>query len=68
MLPVLPFVIGGVVGLVAGVVVKTIMDSQDDLSLTDEYTYDDTTETNIFDELDPTEDEHRKERDSFSMF
>ncbi len=68
MLPVLPFAIGGVVGLVAGVVVKTIMDSQDDLSRTDEYTYDDTTETNIFDELDPTEDEHRKERDSFSMF
>ena len=65
MLPVLPFVIGGVVGLVAGVVVKTIMDSQDDLSRTDEYTYDDTTETNIFDELDSTEDEYRKDRDSF---
>ncbi len=65
MLPVLPFVIGGVVGLVAGVVVKTIMDSQDDLSRTDEHTYDDNTETNIFDELDSTEDEYRKDRDSF---
>ena len=65
MLPVLPFVIGGVVGLVAGVVVKTIMDSQDDLSLTDEHTYDDNTETNIFDELDSTEDEYRKDIDSF---
>ncbi len=30
MLPVLPFLIGGVVGLVAGVIAKTIMDSSDD--------------------------------------
>ena len=62
MLPVLPFVIGGVVGLVAGVVVKTIIDNQEDFNSIDHYN--DNTERNIFDELNPTEDEHRKERDS----
>ena len=30
MLPVLPFVIGGVVGLVAGVVAKTIIDNKEE--------------------------------------
>ena len=57
MLPVLPFVIGGVVGLVAGVVVKTIMDSNEEFNSIDEDTSNESTYTSLFNFLYTQEDE-----------
>ena len=57
MLPVLPFVIGGVVGLVVGVVAKTIMDSNEEFKSIDEDTSNESTYTSLFNQLDTQEDE-----------
>ena len=57
MLPVLPFVIGGVVGLVVGVVAKTIMDSNEEFNSIDEDTSNESTYTSLFYQLDTQEDE-----------
>ena len=50
MLPVLPFVIGGVVA-------KTIMDSNEEFNSIDEDTSNESTYTSLFNQLDTQEDE-----------
>ncbi|MCT7584667.1 hypothetical protein [Aliarcobacter butzleri] len=64
MLPVLPFVIGGVVGLVAGVVVKTIIDNREEEFVNiEEDISNGGTYTSLFNQFETQEDEENKERE-----
>ena len=65
MLPVLPFVIGGVVGLVAGVVVKTIIDNREEEFVNiEEDTSNGGTYTSLFNQFETQEEEEIKEREN----
>ena len=64
MLPVLPFVIGGGVGLIAGAVIKTIMDENASSNMIEDNTSDNSNITTLFSEFDTKEDEHMKDKES----